>query len=265
MKLFIIFLLCIISSTWAAELRPLKIMPQNQGVYFSNTGKLNPRQSVLVYRKSEDRYVLEGMLEIIGCKEKFCNAKVKKIKTNVVLNNQHIFSIVKLTAQIQRPQPTVANTSRAIYVGYGGPLQHGFLLSYMFKDRPHYSWGLSAGMFDQNIQNVGFSGFYSSLIMEYAIIKSQSGWHLSPYLEAGIFRGVVDFTQLGGPMVTHFGPVTVAGLAWGKEWESWSLLMSGGYSYNILQTSYTDIDDSNFTTPMAGGLITFKAALGWKF
>jgi hypothetical protein len=282
---FLLALALLFNIAWAAEVQPLKVLPQNQGIIFTKTPGMAPKKKLLVYRRGPQGLALEGLLEVVVCKEKYCRANVQKLRPNVKLDTNLVYSTTRLDAakvaqrpRVDAPRKEAPRTQApktaakpgfapfdALYIGLGGPFGNGLQLSYLMQREAQYWWGVSAGYFSSTTDKIGFSGQFISGVLEYILWRNESGLSLNPNIEMGIFRGVIDFTDVdAGPIVTHMGPLVIAGVSLRQEFDSWFFSAGLGYSYNIIPSSFLS-EGQQYQPNVAGGMLTFKAGLGLKF
>lgn len=232
------------------------VKPDNKGLIFPNNDEQEPSSLIFLYDKKETKLIFVGLAEVESCNEAGCFAKIKKIRKNIKVSENLIFSTVEYKKErkvgIQK-----------VYGSLGGPFGVAYNLSYFNQIGKKNSIGGRLGVVSNTIGKIKLNGIYFNLQQEFELWKN---WNLefNPFFELGYFTGSVDFAELQGPKFKDSAPYLVLGINVWKNWQKAFIVGKLGYSYNFLESTY-DAGGDKYNVSFAGSLMVAELGIGLTF
>jgi len=269
MRSLIIFLFLLSNAAFAFRLKPMSILPNNDGVVFHFSNYIAKGSQIFAYSKGADgKFSLSALLNVTSCNLETCDAKILKLKKGSLLSDSDYFSTKKIGGGLKNTSSRESAkrgfiSKDLIFATYGGPLAFGVSAAWLKDWSTEFKFGLGAGLISADVGNVAFSGKYFDLIAEYQV-WSMEEWQLHPYFQLGYLMTTLDFSSVNGTKISANAPFAGAGMNLRYEWTDWFFIFRGGYSYNKYESSYSD-DNGSYSTPANRGIIVFETGLGYRF
>lgn len=205
---------------------------------------------------------------MIECKTKSCRATFKKIRKNITVTNEHIFSTTTLPLKKADDKETIekeTSVKEIVYGSFGGVFNYGLQLGYLRDIGNDFRAGVFFGTIDHDFEKVNLKSNLLALQGDYRFHTfEESGVHFGAYGEAGYSFATIDYSAYQGGSIKERAPFLATGAIFWKELDSFYVMFKGGYSYNF-HSSSVSTDGRVITTPFDGGLFALELGAGYSF
>lgn len=253
---FIIALILITSNCWSKEILPLSIEPNKKKLLFPVDVDYSTGSFIYFYQRINGKLKFAGNALINKCDASGCTSRIKKIRKNLVLSKDLIYSTIELTKAAQKKK-------QRLYVSLGGPLGFAYNVGYFNQYDKKFKFGGRIGLISNIVGQVKINGVYINVHQEFELWKL---WNVdvNPYFELGYFQGTLNFSEIAGPTINVTSPYLGAGLNIWKKWDRFFFIGRGGLSYNTLMPIYKDKGDE-YNLSLSGALLVVELGIGLNF
>lgn len=253
---FIIAFIFIIGNCWSKEIRPLSIDSNRKEILFPDDEDYSAGSFIYLYQRLDKKLKFAGSALINKCDSKGCASRIKRMRKNVILSYDLIYSTVEFSKEAPKKK-------NLLYGSAGGPLGLAYNVGYFNQVDEKFKFGGRLGLVSNIVGKVKINGVYVNVHQEFELWKWWN-FDLNPYFEFGYFQGTLDFSEISGPAIDVSSPYFGAGMNAWKNWDRFFFIGRGGLSYNTLKPIYKDKGDE-YNLSLAGFILTLELGIGLRF
>lgn len=253
---FIIALILITTNSWSKEIRPLSIEPNKKEIHLPLDEDYSTGSFIYLYQRIDNKLKFAGSALINKCDANGCTSRIKKIRKNLVLTEDLIYSTIELNKAEHKKK-------HRLYGSVGGPLGFAYNLGYFNQVDKKFNFGGRIGLVSNIVGKVKINGVYINVHQEFELWKL---WNidLNPYFEIGYFQGTLNFSEISGPPINVSSPFLGLGMNVWKNWDRFFFIGRGGLSYNTLKPIYKDQGDK-YNLSLSGTILVMELGIGFNF